>query len=150
MESKCFLSYLLTHKSWQRLGLRLHTYCLSYPHASAFLPVLAQCTAVSHWRRLQMSPRTQSFPPPPPSSHIVWLSVIRLKKTWSKRVSLYWMTSAIAAPHNFFYIFCPTHRNSSNLITHFYLSEYNAVEYNTTNIQNLNYKRVETMLHKGE
>lgn len=49
------LSYLLTHKSRRRPS------CSHIPsiHASAFLPVLAQFTAVSRWRRLQMCPGTQ-------------------------------------------------------------------------------------------
>lgn len=34
------LSCLRTHKSWQRLGPRLHTHT-AYPHASAFLSALA-------------------------------------------------------------------------------------------------------------
>lgn len=67
MESKCFLSpgCLLINLDKGSALVFTHTV---YPHASAFLSVLAQRTVVSHWRRLQMSPRTQSLPPQPPSS----------------------------------------------------------------------------------
>lgn len=58
--SKCFLSCLLTHKSRQSQGPGLHAHTV-FPHVPAFQSVLAQCSVVSHWRRLQMCPRTPVF-----------------------------------------------------------------------------------------
>ncbi len=90
MESKCFLSPACSLINPEKVSVLAftHTVC---PRASAFLSVLAQCTVVSHWRRLQMSPGTRSLAPSPPSSSqrttdsVAFDFGIRLKKPWAER-----------------------------------------------------------------
>lgn len=90
MESECFLSPVCLLINPEKVEALVFTHTV-YPHASAFLSVLAQCTVVSHWRRLQMSPRTRFLPALPPSlsqrttDFVAFDFGIRLIKAWGKR-----------------------------------------------------------------